>query len=626
MCNLAASNYAMTLRIFCLLSLATALTVGQDTGQAPPPGSDQTVANPTSQPVANEGETPVFRVEVVSRTLQAVNYRHRGGATHVNFQGTALMPRAHGEAKVESERGVIHVNADFSDMTAPEAFGPEYLTYVLWAISTEGRPVNLGELTLSDYGQGSKSSISTTSDLQAFGMIVTAEPYYAVTQPSDVVVLENVIRPDTRGVIESVDAKYELLPRGLYTMHGKAPGFVAPAVSKKVPFELFEAENAVQLARIAGADKYAADSYQKAVDALSQAHRYEGQKPGQKPVVTMARQAVQQAEDARVIALKREAQERLDQERAAAQAREDAAKAQAAAEAQQRAEAEARAREEAERRAQAQADAAAAEKAKAEALAAAQQAQQERAAAEQAKLEADQARQAALAQQQQLAAAAEAARQQAAAAEAARQQAILDQQHLRQQLLEQFSQILQTRDTPRGLVVNMSDVLFDTARYNLRPAAQVKLARLSGIVISHPGLKLQVEGYTDSVGSDEYNMRLSQKRADSVREYLISQGIGPDLVTAQGFGKADPVADNHTAAGRQQNRRVELVVSGEIIGTNINQIHSQTMQTTPEPETAPGAPGQPMAPSTPQQTAPPAQPQQPMEPATPQPAPPTQPR
>jgi outer membrane protein OmpA-like peptidoglycan-associated protein len=622
LCNLAASNYPMTKRFLCTFGIAAALLAAQDA--APP--APQTVPNPTSQPGPNEGETPVFRVEVVSRTLQAVNYRHRGGSTKINFQGTALMPRAHGEAKVESERGVIHVNADFNDMSAPEAFGPEYLTYVLWAVSTEGRPVNLGELTLSNYGQGSKSNINTSCDLQVFGMIVTAEPYYAVTQPSDVVVMENVARGDTMGVLEAVDAKYELLPRGLYTMQGHATGFVTPNVNKKIPFELLEAENAVQLARIAGADRYAADSYQKAVDALSQAHRYEGQKPGQKPVVTMARQAVQQAEDSRVIALKRQGQERLDQERAAAKAREDAANANAAAEAQQRAEAEARAKEEAERRAQAQAEAAASERARLEAQAATQQAQaatqqaqQERAAAEQAKLEADQARQAALAQQQQLAAAAEAARQQAAESDRARQQAVLDQQHLRQQLLEQFSQILQTRDTPRGLVVNMSDVLFDTAKYNLRAAAQVKLARLSGIVISHPGLKLQVEGYTDSVGSDEYNMKLSQKRADSVREYLIGQGIGSDLVTSQGFGKADPVADNKTSAGRQQNRRVELVVSGEIIGTNINQIRTQSTTTTTDQAPAqPAAPGQPeapapMAPSTDtappaQQTAPPAQP------------------
>src|SRR5579884_3503855 len=338
----------MMFRIFFTCGLAAALLVGQDTDQSAPP--PQTVPNPTSQPSASEGETPVFRVEVVSRTLVAVNYRHRGGSTRIGFQGTALMPRAHGEARVESERGVIHINADFNDLTAPEAFGPEYLTYVLWAISTEGRPVNLGELTLSNYGQGSKSSISTTRDLQAFGMIVTAEPYYAVTQPSDAVVLENVIRHDTMGVVESVDAKYELLPRGLYTMQGRAPGFVKPDVNKKMPFEMLEAQNAIQLARIAGADKYAADSFQKAVDALAQANRYEGQKPGQKPVITMARQAVQQAEDARVIALRREEQERQEQERAAAKAREDAANAQAAAEAARAAQESDRAAREAQQR------------------------------------------------------------------------------------------------------------------------------------------------------------------------------------------------------------------------------------------------------------------------------------
>src|SRR5579884_2876272 len=352
----------MKTRILFTLAMAGSLLLGQ-----------VPEANPTSQPAPDQGETPVFRVEVVSRTLAAVNYRHRGGATHIDFKGTALMPQAHGEAKVESVRGVIHIDADIHDLSRPEAFGPEYLTYVLWAISTEGRPVNLGELTLSNYGNGSKTSLSATCDLQVFGMIVTAEPYYAVTQPSDAVVLENQVRPDTVGVIETVDAKYELLPRGMYTQQGHARHFIAPNISKKVPFELLEAENAVQLARIAGADKYATDSFQKAEDALAQAGHYETQKPGQKPVITMARQAVQQAEDARVIALRREDEERQEQERAAAQAREDAAKAEAAAEAQQRAVAEAKAQEEARQRAQAEADAAAADKAKAEALAAAQQ-------------------------------------------------------------------------------------------------------------------------------------------------------------------------------------------------------------------------------------------------------------
>ena len=517
---------------------------------------------------------PIFRVEVVARTTQAVNYLHRGGSTKIDFQGTPLTAGAHGSAKVESERGVIHVEAELKDLAPPSAFGPEYLTYVLWAISPDGRPVNLGELTLDHYGAGSSSKIETTSDIQTFGMIVTAEPYYAVTQPSDVVVAENIVRPDTRGVIESVNARFELLPRGTYTMQDRAHRFVPVVVSKKNPFELYEAENAVQLARLAGADKYAAESFDQANAALQQAEKYQDQKPGQKPVITMAREAAVRAEDARVVALRRELKEQQDNERAAALARENAAKERAE-------QARLQADEEGQRRAQAEADRAAAERSKAEALAAAQQARldkQEAEAARQAALlaknDAEAARQAALDQQHQLAAETDRANAAAAEADRLRQKAEQDQAQLRQQLLDQFNAILETRDTARGLIVNISDVLFDTAKYTLRPGAREKLARVSGIILSHPGLKIEVEGHTDSVGSEEYNMKLSQQRAESVRGYLQSQGLPPANLTAVGFGKTAPVADNSTAAGRQQNRRVELVVSGEIIGTSINSVRS----------------------------------------------------
>ena len=173
--------------------------------------------NPTTQaqPAAVSSDTPIFRITVVARTTQAVNYLHRGGTTTIGFDGTPLMATGKGSAKVESQRGVIHISAEFKNMVPASSFGPEYLTYVLWAISPDGRPVNLGELTLNDQGNGSSSKIDTTSDIQTFGMIVTAEPYYGVTQPSDVVVMENLARPETRGVIESIDAKYELLPRGM---------------------------------------------------------------------------------------------------------------------------------------------------------------------------------------------------------------------------------------------------------------------------------------------------------------------------------------------------------------------------------------------------------------------------
>jgi outer membrane protein OmpA-like peptidoglycan-associated protein len=412
-------------------------------------------------------------------------------------------------------------------------------------------------------------------------MIVTAEPYYGVTQPSDVVVMENVIRRDTMGVIEIIEAKYELLPRGMYTKLGRASGFRPVYVSKKQPFELYEAQNAVQLAQIAGADRYAGDSFQKAAEALEQAQRYQAQKPGQKPVITMAREAVVRAEDSRVIALKRELAEHEEMERQAALDRENAAKAQAEMEARQRGQAEAEARAQTARRVQADADRMAAEKAKAEAEAATAEAQRQMALAERAKAEAEAARQEALEQQRILADQAEKAKQATAEAERLRQKAEQDQTQLRQQLLDQFNQILQTRDTARGLIVNMSDVLFDSGRYTLKPGTKEKLARLSGIVLGHPGLRLEVEGHTDSVGGDEYNMRLSENRAFGVRDYLISQGINPDNVAARGFGKTMPVADNNTSAGRQANRRVEMIISGDIIGTTLTSTRTGSPQPNP---------------------------------------------
>lgn len=536
--------------------IAKALTIGLLAAfqlPAQPPSPAQTAPERTDP-------APIFRIEVVARSTQAVNYLHRGGSTKIDFQGTPLLAMAKGSAKVESERGVIHVSADFRDFALPSSFGPEYLTYVLWAISPDGRPVNLGELTLDSYGAGSHSKIETTSDIQTFGMIVTAEPYYAVTKPSDVVVLENVVRPDTRGVIEAINARYELLPRGTYTMQGRASGFVPIRVSKKNPFELYEAENAVELARIAGADKYAAESFDKAYAALQQAERYQDQKPGQKPVITMAREAAVRAEDARAVALHRQDEERQENEREAALARENAERERAET-------AKLRADEEARQHAQADADRLAAERSKAEALAAARQARIERQEADAARLAAQQAQQAAVDQQQRLAAEAGNARAAAAESDRLRLKAEQDQAQLRQQLLDQFNAILQTRDTARGLIVNMSDVLFDTAKYTLRPGAREKLAKVSGIVLSHPGLKIQVEGHTDSVGGEEYNMRLSENRANTVRTFLVDQGVNQENVGAQGFGKTMPVADNSTAAGRQMNRRVELVVSGDIIGT-----------------------------------------------------------
>jgi len=507
---------------------------------------------------------PVFRVNVVAHSTKAINYRHRSGSTEINFAGTAAMPNATGHAKVDSRQGAISIDASFRDVGPPNQFGAEYLTYVLWAVSPEGRPKNLGEILLN----GGKSSLKVTTDLQVFGLIVTAEPYFSVTQPSDVIIMENEVRPETLGKIEYIDAKYELLQRGHYQ---KLANTLQLQPDPKVPIEIYEARNAVQIAQSSGADKYAADTFQKAQTTLQQAESYLKRKQ-RKPAIMIARETAQTAEDARVIAIKRQQEEALQKEREAAAAREAEAKRQADEEQKRRERAEAERKAAEASRAQAEAAQATAEAEKAAAdrrrleaeLAAA------KAATEQARAEAAQAQAAATAQAAQ--AAAEKAQREAAEADRLRQQAEMEKQQLRQQLLQQLNAVLETKDTDRGLVVTMADVLFDTSKYTLRPAAREKLAKLAGIVIAHPGLKLAAEGHTDSTGTADFNQKLSVKRAEAVVEYLSGQGLAGDSLSASGFGDTRPIASNKTAVGRQQNRRVELIVSGEVIGTKIGTV------------------------------------------------------
>jgi outer membrane protein OmpA-like peptidoglycan-associated protein len=525
--------------------------------------SAQQVPNPTQQPralqPADTGQAmPLFRVTVVSRTTKAINYHHRTGATNIDFRGTELMPTARGEARVESQMGSTKVETRLEKMTPPQQFGPEYMTYVLWAITPEGRATNLGEVVL----EGDHAKLLSTTDLQSFGLIVTAEPYFAVTQPSDVVVAENFVRKDTTGTIQQVDAKFELLQRGQYVYDRKS--YAPVKMNPKGPLQLAEAENAVEIARLAGAQKYAADTFQKAVTSLQNANDFLNRSKDRKRSETNAREAAQMAEDARIITIRKIRDEELANERAAAAARE--------------AQAQEQARQEQERRARAEADRLTAEKAKHEAEEAAARASQERAAADAARASAEAAQQAALAQQQAAQQEAERARLAAQQSEAARLQAENEKTALRERLRQQLNLILETRETARGLIVNISDVLFDTAKYTLKPAAREKMAKVAGILLAYPGLKIQVEGHTDSVGSDEYNMKLSQQRADAVRDYLVAQSVPPTGITSIGYGKSQPVASNDTAAGRQQNRRVELVVSGEPIGIEAPGSMPQTPQ------------------------------------------------
>src|SRR6201994_1684947 len=325
-------------------------------GQEPNP---TTVApGATKAQVVAQGPNGIFlyHVKVVQRELDAVNYLNRRGPTHVNFIGTELMPVARGEAKVDSQTGKTHIEVRFSGLTPANGFGKEYLTYVLWAISAEGKPQNLGELELA----GDKASLDVSSAFQSFGMIVTAEPYFAVSSPSDVIVMQNVFRDNTQGVLQTVNVHYALLPKGLYANTEGAHSVPMPVTDRMhTPLPLFEAYNAQRIARMAGADQYAADIMHRVeLDIKNAQDIQDGKNRDVKMEFTYAREAVQSAEDARITTLRKQADER------ARQAQEDKVNAQnqAAASQQQAADAQAQAE-----RARAAADASALEKAKADA-------------------------------------------------------------------------------------------------------------------------------------------------------------------------------------------------------------------------------------------------------------------
>jgi outer membrane protein OmpA-like peptidoglycan-associated protein len=603
----------------------------------------------------DRNQMPTYSVSVVSRTTSAVKYEHRRGSTKIDFEGTTLMPGASGVAKVESKSGAMKIEAEFQGLDKPTTFGTEYLTYVLWAISPEGQPANLGEVLVNN---DRRSKLDVTTNLQSFALIVTAEPYYAVRRPSNVVIAENVIRPDTVGTSETVDAKYELVDRGGYIPTGYH--FDPVILNLKLPLEFFEARNAMRIAKSAGAETYAGPSYEKAANQMKMAddmaimHHM-----NRRALISASREVVQTADDSREIAVKRIDADRVDadKDREAAKladaqatsksemyARVQAQSATADAEAQSKSDMRARLEaESANANAQARSNSdmqgrMAAESANADAQARSQEEMRARREAESATADAqaksnsdmqgrmqaesatadanrgrDQADQAtseaqrlernaqaesdrnrtvaidanqatAYAQQGQKNAEAESDKNRLAAASSDERLklAVQEKEELRAKLLQQFNVIFTTRDTARGLIVNLSDVLFDTGKSTLRPGAREKLAKISGIVLAYPDLRLAIEGNTDSVGSDATNQVLSEQRANSVRDYMVKENIPSASMTSQGFGKTQPVATNDTAEGRQQNRRVEMVVSGEVIGTTVG-IVSEVLPMNPRP-------------------------------------------
>ncbi len=530
-----------------------------------------------------ENGVPIYKITVVGRNIPAVNYFHRSGSTKVGFRGTELLPGAKGTAEVNSLNGRTEIRVHAEGLIPANSFGVEYLTYVLWAITPEGRPVNLGELL---WGKNGKADTTVTTNLQSFGMILTAEPYFAVTMPSDVVVMQNFVLNDkTTGVLETVNAHYSLLPRGAYAQTAGAHSVLHPiSRNDRSPLDLYEAINAVQIADVEGAEQYAADSMATAKQDLYNAQQMDIHQKEMKQEITYAREAVQTAEDARILTVRKKREEDEARQRAAEEAakKEAAEQTEAAQEAKQR---------------------------QAEAQAQAEAAQQQAQAAQQ--------------QQQQAEAAAATAREEQAKAQAAQQaaeqamaQARQQAEQMRERLRQQLNQVLNTQETARGLIVNMSDVLFAFNKYDLKTDAQIKLAKVSGILLTYPNLKVQVEGYTDNVGSPEYNQQLSEKRAMAVQSFLIAQGVSPENVTSQGYGEANPVADNSTSAGRSQNRRVEMVVSGQSIG-----VQEQAPTPANSQPVAPGTAPITATPPTAPQGAPPANPQQPQPQSQPQPQP-----
>ncbi|HEY3270272.1 MAG TPA: OmpA family protein, partial [Geothrix sp.] len=419
-------------------------------------------------------------------------------STEIDLLGTVLVPNASGEARVKSENGAIQIAAKFKNLPPASTFGGEFLTYVVWGISPEGSATNLGELIL-EKGHG---KVKVSERLQTFGLIVTAEPYFAVSQPSNVVVMENAIRKGSAEQFEFIDAKFELLKRGQYTLNLDS---VAPmAMDEKTPFHVFQARNAVRIARATGASAYAPEAFGKAETYLAQAESKEG---GQKARVVSAKEAVQRAEDARLISVQKQDVERLAMERQAAQNKLDESRRETAM-------------------------ASAAEES---ALLKTRQAEIENAGLK-ARNEGLQSRNEGL---------------------------TANNEGLRAKLMDQLNAVLQTRATARGLIVNMSGVLFQNGKATLLPAAREKLSKIAGILSTHKGLKIEADGFTDSNGSEALNQRLSEQRAKNTMDFLVSQGVASDSVTSMGFGKGNPIATNETAAGRQENRRVELVVSGE---------------------------------------------------------------
>jgi flagellar motor protein MotB len=475
---------------------------------------------------------PVYRVTVIQSTLDSVSFQPNSGPAKIDFRGTVLLPAAKGDATVDPQKGHTAIDAKFDGLRAPQRFGNEYLSYVLWAVTPDGRAHNLGEIVPNG---SDHAHLPVTTDLQAFGLMVTAEPYAAVRHPSDLIVLENQIRPDTIGDRLPVKVKVELMPRGQYTWNVPASESAEVANAPKVSMsryqamlEVYEAQNALGIARTAGAEKYDPDVYAKAQQEFQQAEQLQASKGGDDLVVQHARAATEIAEDARIIA------DRRQQDEALIAARQRTLQAQEAAE-----QAQAMAQKEHEL---------------------AQSAQVQAQVDHDARLRAEQDAQAA--RERELAA--------SAAAQIAPPPVVVEVvpsdlpaavKERRAQLFQRMNSFMVTRDTPRGLDATLEDNEFNGSQ--LRPGPASALAQLAGVLISHPGLHISVEGSSDTPNG----AALAGERAQAAAAALMRAGVPARQISSESIGNSRLIVSNATEQGRMENRRVEILISGDSIGT-----------------------------------------------------------
>jgi outer membrane protein OmpA-like peptidoglycan-associated protein len=484
--------------------------------------------NVMAQSVEVRRVAPGGQIVAAKRHVLAVRYKDDDG-TSVDMLGTAINPRATGKAEVKRKEGRTRVRLNMESLGHPQALGSFYTTYILWAIAPEGQADNLAELPIKD-----KFDVEVTTAFQTFGLMITAEPHSAVKLPSPIIVAENALRKGTEGGIEASRVEYAGDPGTLYIIN--APGAVATGADYATPLLVLGARNSVEIARRAGAQRHAEPELREAEVKLAALEEvWPGQRRDQEKFSGLARDVMRLGERARSLTVERAEQARLEDERrrasaTIAEARSEADRAQSEA---------ARAREQAE--------------AYREALARAEsEVSVARQRVAEAQTEADRAK-----------ANEELARAQAERARLEAQQAVQDKEALQQRLFVSLSEILETRREARGLIVSLSDVLFDFNQATLRSGAREKMSKLAGILLAYPGTyRIEIEGHTDAVGSQDYNQKLSENRAESVRSYLVQAGISAERVLAvRGFGKLRPVTTNDTAEGRQMNRRVEIIIS-----------------------------------------------------------------